>query len=36
MVEWVNTLKETGFDMRGYREDADKRATEIASAPVSR
>ena len=35
MVEWVNTLKETGFDMRGYREDADKRATEIASAPVS-
>ncbi|VDR28335.1 Multifunctional conjugation protein TraI [Raoultella terrigena] len=35
MVEWVNTLKETGFDMRGYREDADKRATDIASAPVS-
>ena len=35
MVEWMNTLKETGFDMRGYREEADKRATELASAPVS-
>lgn len=35
MVEWVNTLKETGFDMRGYREDADKRATDIAGAPAS-
>ncbi|MFK3707914.1 conjugative transfer relaxase/helicase TraI [Klebsiella sp. NPDC088457] len=35
MVEWINTLKETGFDIRGYREDADKRATELASAPVS-
>ena len=35
MVEWMNTLKETGFDIRGYREDADKRAAEITRAPVS-
>ena len=35
MVEWVNTLKETGFDIHSYREDADKRAAEIARAPVS-
>lgn len=35
MVEWMNTMKETGFDMRSYREDADKRAAELASAPVS-
>ncbi|HAT3652587.1 TPA: conjugative transfer relaxase/helicase TraI, partial [Raoultella ornithinolytica] len=35
MVEWINTMKETGFDMRSYREDADKRAAELASAPVS-
>lgn len=32
MVAWVNTLKETGFDMRGYREAADARAAEPASA----
>ncbi|MGH6288616.1 relaxase domain-containing protein, partial [Klebsiella pneumoniae] len=25
MVEWMNTLKETGFDIRGYREAADAR-----------
>ena len=35
MVEWVNTLKETGFDIHSYREDADKRAAEITRAPVS-
>ncbi|HFS7827579.1 TPA: MobF family relaxase, partial [Klebsiella pneumoniae] len=35
MVEWMNTLKETGFDIRGYREAADARAEEIARAPVA-
>lgn len=35
MVEWVNTLKESGFDIHSYREDADKRAAEINRAPVS-
>lgn len=34
MVEWMSTLKETGFDIRGYRETADARATNLASAPV--
>ncbi len=31
----MNTLKETGFDIRGYREAADARAEEIARAPVA-
>jgi ATP-dependent exoDNAse (exonuclease V) alpha subunit len=35
MVEWMNTLKETGFDIRGYREAADARAEEMARAPVA-
>lgn len=35
MVEWMNTLKETGFDIRGYREAADTRAKELASAPAA-
>ena len=35
MVEWMNTLKETGFDIRGYREAADTRAEEIARAPAA-
>lgn len=35
MVEWMNTLKETGFDIRGYRETADARAEEIARAPAT-
>ncbi|HCR0084143.1 TPA: conjugative transfer relaxase/helicase TraI [Klebsiella aerogenes] len=35
MVEWMNTLKETGFDIRGYRETADARAEEIARAPAA-
>ncbi|HHA1672040.1 TPA: conjugative transfer relaxase/helicase TraI [Enterobacter roggenkampii] len=26
MVEWLQTLKETGFDIRAYREEADGRA----------
>ncbi|HEM8838375.1 TPA: conjugative transfer relaxase/helicase TraI [Klebsiella aerogenes] len=34
MVEWMNTLKKTGFDIRGYREAADARAEEIARAPA--
>ncbi|QZY83050.1 conjugative transfer relaxase/helicase TraI (plasmid) [Klebsiella sp. CTHL.F3a] len=33
MVEWMNTLKETGFDIRGYREAADGRAAALSSAP---
>jgi ATP-dependent exoDNAse (exonuclease V) alpha subunit len=36
MVEWMNTLKETGFDIRGYREAADARAKELASALLRR
>ncbi|HCR0222276.1 TPA: conjugative transfer relaxase/helicase TraI [Klebsiella aerogenes] len=35
MVEWMNTLKATGFDIRGYREAADARAEEIARAPAA-
>lgn len=35
MVEWMNTLKETGFDIRGYREAADARAAERARAPAA-
>lgn len=35
MVEWMNTLKETGFDIRGYREAADSRAKELASSPAA-
>ncbi|WP_148722545.1 MobF family relaxase, partial [Klebsiella pneumoniae] len=35
MVEWMNTLKETGFDIRGYREAADARAAELACAPAA-
>lgn len=35
MVEWMNTLKETGFDIRGYREAADAHATELAHAPAA-
>ena len=35
MVEWMNTLKETGFDIQGYREAADTRAEEIARAPAA-
>lgn len=34
MVEWMNTLKETGFDIRGYREAADARAAELARPRV--
>jgi conjugative relaxase-like TrwC/TraI family protein len=36
MVEWMNTLKETGFDIRGYREDADKRAKNWPARPSAR
>lgn len=28
MTEWMQTLKETGFDIRGYREAADQRALQ--------
>ncbi|MGR7304939.1 conjugative transfer relaxase/helicase TraI [Klebsiella aerogenes] len=35
MVEWMNTLKETGFDIRGYREAADAHAAELAHAPAA-
>lgn len=35
MVEWMNTLKETGFDIRGYREAADGRAAGLARAPAA-
>ncbi|WP_423463629.1 relaxase domain-containing protein [Klebsiella pneumoniae] len=35
MVEWMNTLKETGFDIRGYRGAADARAAELARAPAA-
>lgn len=35
MVEWMNTLKETGFDIRGYREAADAHAAELARAPAA-
>lgn len=28
MTEWLQTLKETGFDLKGYREEADSRARE--------
>ncbi|HDS6520163.1 TPA: conjugative transfer relaxase/helicase TraI [Klebsiella oxytoca] len=35
MVEWMNTLKGTGFDIRGYREAADVRAAELARAPAA-
>lgn len=34
MVEWTGTLKDTGFNIRGYRDAADVRAAEIASAPA--
>ena len=35
MVKWMNTLKETGFDIRGYREAADAHAAELAHAPAA-
>jgi len=34
MVEWTGTLKDTGFNIRGYRDAADVRAAEIAAAPA--
>ncbi|MCS3434246.1 conjugative transfer relaxase/helicase TraI [Klebsiella sp. BIGb0407] len=34
MVEWMGSLKETGFDIRDYREAADTRATETAAMPA--
>ncbi len=36
MVEWMNTLKETGFDIRGYREAADARAEREQLIPLDR
>lgn len=35
MAEWMQTLKETGFDIRAYRDAADQRAeTMTALSPV--
>ncbi|WP_300002335.1 conjugative transfer relaxase/helicase TraI [uncultured Cedecea sp.] len=34
MAEWMGTLKETGFDIRGYRDAADTRAAETKSIPA--
>ncbi|EBR8158635.1 conjugative transfer relaxase/helicase TraI [Salmonella enterica subsp. enterica serovar Newport] len=34
MAEWMQTLKETGFDISAYREAADRRAEIQAAQPV--
>lgn len=33
MAEWMQTLKETGFDIRAYRDVADQRAETRTQAP---
>ncbi|EDL3528951.1 conjugative transfer relaxase/helicase TraI [Salmonella enterica subsp. enterica serovar Newport] len=33
MAEWMQTLKDTGFDIRAYRESADQRAETRTQAP---
>ncbi|HBP8476752.1 TPA: conjugative transfer relaxase/helicase TraI [Escherichia coli] len=33
MTEWMQTLKETGFDIRAYRDAADQRAETRTQAP---
>ncbi|EMV5903599.1 MobF family relaxase [Escherichia coli] len=33
MAEWMQTLKETGFDIRAYRDAADQRAEARTQAP---
>nr|EFH7355499.1 conjugative relaxase [Escherichia coli] len=33
MAEWMQTLKETGFDIRAYRDAADQRAETRTQAP---
>ena len=33
MAEWMQTLKETGFDIRAYRDAADQRAEIRTQAP---
>ncbi|WP_159332522.1 MobF family relaxase, partial [Klebsiella pneumoniae] len=33
MAEWMQTLKETGFDIRAYRDAADQRAENRTQAP---
>ncbi|ENL4829967.1 conjugative transfer relaxase/helicase TraI [Salmonella enterica subsp. enterica serovar Teko] len=35
MAEWLQTLKETGFDIRAYRDAADQRADTRTQAPES-
>ncbi|HFP4316983.1 TPA: MobF family relaxase [Escherichia coli] len=35
MAEWMQTLKETGFDIRAYRDAADQRAEIRTQAPGS-
>ncbi|ECW0821103.1 conjugative transfer relaxase/helicase TraI [Salmonella enterica subsp. enterica] len=35
MAEWMQTLKDTGFDIRAYRESADQRAETRMQAPES-
>lgn len=35
MAEWMQTLKDTGFDIRAYRESADQRAETRTQAPES-
>ncbi|MFP1498231.1 hypothetical protein ACLB1Q_37085 [Escherichia coli] len=33
MAEWMQTLKETGFDIRAYRDAADQRAESRMQTP---
>ncbi|ECJ9319821.1 conjugative transfer relaxase/helicase TraI [Salmonella enterica] len=33
MAEWMQTLKETGFDMVAYRDNAQQRARDLAVTP---
>ncbi|EBY7195135.1 TPA: conjugative transfer relaxase/helicase TraI [Salmonella enterica subsp. enterica serovar Birkenhead] len=35
MAEWMQTLKDTGFDIRAYRESAEQRAETRTQAPES-
>ncbi len=35
MAEWMQTLKETGFDIRAYRDAADQRAEAACDARAS-
>lgn len=35
MAEWMQTLKDTGFNIRAYRESADQRAETRTQAPES-